>query len=150
MAQAAHVSASLCLSLAGDVNSTKSIIHARSLPQILSSKAPRIVSSSFARGSPLVVWRTSSQRKSECKATSFSVRCEQSTKESNSLDVWLGRLAMVGFASAITVEIATGKGLLEVLQNFGLTAPLPTVALAVTALVGVLTAVFIFQSAAKD
>ncbi|XP_058081066.1 stress enhanced protein 1, chloroplastic isoform X2 [Magnolia sinica] len=147
MAQAAHVSASLCLSLAGDVNSTKSIIHARSLPQILSSKAPRIVSSSFARGSPLVVWRTSSQRKSECKATSFSVRCEQSTKESNSLDVWLGRLAMVGFASAITVEIATGKGLLE---NFGLTAPLPTVALAVTALVGVLTAVFIFQSAAKD
>ncbi|KAF2294644.1 hypothetical protein GH714_014096 [Hevea brasiliensis] len=38
---------------------------------------------------------------------------------------------MVGFAVAISVEIATGKGLLE---NFGLTTPLPTVALAVTGL----------------
>lgn len=85
---------------------------------------------------------------------------------------------MVGFAVAITVEISTGKGLLEVpttpvlpifvsglpsfyvktcfffqfgpLQNFGLTTPLPTVALAVTALVGVLTAIFIFQSASKS
>lgn len=63
------------------------------------------------------------------------------------MDVWLGRFAMVGFAAAITVEIATGKGLLE---NFGLTTPLPTVALAVTALVGVLTAVFIFQSASEN
>lgn len=30
------------------------------------------------------------------------------------MDVWLGRLAMVGFAVAISVEITTGKGLLEV------------------------------------
>jgi hypothetical protein len=37
-----------------------------------------------------------------------------------------------------------------ILQNFGLTSPLPTVALAVTALVGVLTAVFIFQSASEN
>jgi hypothetical protein len=44
---------------------------------------------------------------------SVSIRCEQGTQD-NSLDVWLGRLAMVGFAVAITVEIATGKGLLEV------------------------------------
>jgi len=36
------------------------------------------------------------------------------------------------------------------LQNFGVPTPLPTVALAVTALVGVLTAVFIFQSASKS
>lgn len=43
----------------------------------------------------------------------LSVRCEQSTKEGG-LDVWLGRLAMVGFAVAISVEVATGKGLLEV------------------------------------
>lgn len=78
---------------------------------------------------------------------SVSIRCEQSSQQGNSLDVWLGRLAMVGFAVAITVEIATGKGILE---NFGLTTPLPTVALAVTALVGVLTAVFIFQSASKN
>ncbi|KAL7002849.1 hypothetical protein U1Q18_004007 [Sarracenia purpurea var. burkii] len=98
-------------------------------------------------GSPLLTWRTTCQRKFACKATPFSVMCEQSTKESNSLDIWLGRLAMVGFAVAISVEIATGKGLLE---NFGLTAPLPTVALAVTALVGVLTAIFIFQSASKS
>ncbi|CAN6482391.1 unnamed protein product [Victoria cruziana] len=54
---------------------------------------------------------------------------------------------MVGFAAAVSVEVATGKGLLE---NFGLTTPLPTVALAITALVGVLTAVFIFQSAARN
>lgn len=114
----------------------------------------------------------------ENKRSLVSIRCEQSTKGGNGLDVWLGRLAMVGFAAAISVEIATGKGLLEVwhlqvyiyvyiylllhlqlhilillylrLQNFGLTTPLPTVALAVTALVGVLTAIFIFQSAPES
>ncbi|KAJ4716253.1 stress enhanced protein 1, chloroplastic [Melia azedarach] len=100
----------------------------------------------FATGSSLFR-RISPQRKCSHRATSVSVRCEQSTQGGNSLDVWLGRLAMVGFAVAITVEISTGKGLLE---NFGLTTPLPTVALAVTALVGVLTAVFIFQSASKN
>ena len=47
------------------------------------------------------------------KAALVSIRCEQST-QGNSLDVWLGRFAMVGFAVAISVEIATGKGLLEV------------------------------------
>ncbi|XVF01319.1 hypothetical protein REPUB_Repub04eG0077700 [Reevesia pubescens] len=104
-------------------------------------------SSTFATGSPLLIRRTFQQRKLACKATPISIRCEQSTQGGNSLDVWLGRLAMVGFAVAITVEISTGKGLLE---NFGLTTPLPTVALAVTALVGVLTAIFIFQSASKS
>ncbi|KAJ9705126.1 hypothetical protein PVL29_003260 [Vitis rotundifolia] len=94
-----------------------------------------------------LICRSSRLQKPACRATSVSIRCEQSANEGNSLDVWLGRLAMVGFAVAISVEIATGKGLLE---NFGLTAPLPTVALAVTALVGVLTAVFIFQSASKN
>ncbi|KAH7575307.1 hypothetical protein JRO89_XS02G0080200 [Xanthoceras sorbifolium] len=164
-----------------------------------------------------LVWRSSRQKMPLRKANPVSVRCEQSSQESTSLDVWLGRLAMVGFAAAISVEIATGKGLLEVchtlcaltcelrkyflmqnvrlrkaeaglfpneagkllayvlfdcmlrwkslddikiylissisifvLQNFGLTSPLPTVALAVTGLVGVLTAVFIFQSASKN
>ncbi|KAG4984448.1 Stress enhanced protein 1, chloroplastic [Glycine soja] len=101
---------------------------------------------SFIAGSPLLI-RRNHGRNAACKAMPVSIRCEQSTQEGNSLDVWLGRLAMVGFAVAITVEIATGKGLLE---NFGLTSPLPTVALAVTALVGVLTAVFIFQSASKN
>ncbi|XP_047979332.1 stress enhanced protein 1, chloroplastic-like [Salvia hispanica] len=99
----------------------------------------------FATGSPLSIRTQPIYRR---KATSVSVRCEQSTNEQGSgLDVWLGRLAMVGFAAAISVEIATGKGLL---QNFGLTDPLPTVALAVTALVVALTAVFIFQSASKN
>ncbi|KAF8020161.1 hypothetical protein BT93_G0768 [Corymbia citriodora subsp. variegata] len=100
----------------------------------------------FATGSPLAVKRSSSIRKSASKAAAVSVRCEQNTQEGNSLDVWLGRLAMVGFAAAISVEIGTGKGLWV---NFGLTSPLPTVALAVTALVGVLTAIFIFQSASS-
>ncbi|CAN8276253.1 unnamed protein product [Cochlearia groenlandica] len=79
--------------------------------------------------------------------TSVSIRSEQSTEGSNGLDIWLGRGAMIGFAVALTVEISTGKGLLE---NFGVASPLPTVALAVTALVGVLTAVFISQSSSKN
>ncbi|OMO95639.1 hypothetical protein COLO4_15744 [Corchorus olitorius] len=40
-------------------------------------------------------------------------RPPRDVKGGNSLDVWLGRLAMVGFVVAITVEISTGKGLLE-------------------------------------
>ncbi|XP_022896128.1 stress enhanced protein 1, chloroplastic-like [Olea europaea var. sylvestris] len=100
----------------------------------------------FATGSSSLIQRPL-QRNPATKATSVSIRCEQRTKDSNGLDVWLGRLAMVGFATAISIEIATGKGLLE---NFGLTSPMPAVALAVTALVGVLTAVFIFQSASKN
>lgn len=122
-------------------------------------------------------------RRSGNRAASFSIRSEQNTEGGSGLDIWLGRGAMVGFAVAITVEIATGKGLLEVttskdetfflikeqvekcnhntskidlmsivffVQNFGVASPLPTVALAVTALVGVLTAVFIFQSSSKN
>lgn len=102
---------------------------------------------SFARGSPLLIQRTSCQTRPAYKGALVSIRCEQSTKEGNGLDVWLGRVAMIGFAVGITVEIATGKGILE---NFGLVTPLPTVALAVTALVGVLTAIFIFQSASDN
>ncbi|KAH0728564.1 hypothetical protein KY284_004429 [Solanum tuberosum] len=98
----------------------------------------------FATGSPLLIRNSFSRIKAmPSRAASLSIRCEQSSN----LDVWLGRSAMVGFAAAISVEIATGKGLLE---NFGVSGPLPTVALAVTALVGVLTAVFIFQSASKN
>ncbi|XP_042067979.1 stress enhanced protein 1, chloroplastic-like [Salvia splendens] len=109
------------------------------------ASSSRQFSTAFATGSPLLIRTPIYRRKA---AGLNSVRCEQSTKEEGSgLDVWLGRLAMVGFAAAISVEVATGKGLLE---NFGLTDPLPTVALAVTALVGVLTAVFIFQSASKN
>ncbi|CAA2988782.1 stress enhanced 1, chloroplastic-like [Olea europaea subsp. europaea] len=67
----------------------------------------------FATGSSSLIQRPL-QGNPATKATSVSIRCEQSTKDSNGLDVWLGRLAMVGFATAISIEIATGKGLLEV------------------------------------
>ncbi|XP_051137824.1 stress enhanced protein 1, chloroplastic-like [Andrographis paniculata] len=78
---------------------------------------------------------------------SASIRCEQSSKPSSSGDVWIGRLAMVSFATAVTVEVATGKGPLE---NLGVPTPLPTVALAVAVLVAVLVAYFIFQSASEN
>ncbi|TVU30950.1 hypothetical protein EJB05_22608 [Eragrostis curvula] len=79
---------------------------------------------------------------------SLSVRCEQGAKGGGGgLDVWLSRGAMLGFVGAVAVELSTGKG---VLQNVGLTAPLPTVALALTGVVGVFTAFIIFQSGSRD
>ncbi|KAI3805039.1 hypothetical protein L1987_27037 [Smallanthus sonchifolius] len=133
----AQVSSSLCISTAARISAVS---------QLPSSGLPRI-GTSFICGSPLVICGAHHQKALLRKATSFSVRCEQSSKDGSGLDVWLGRTAMVGFAVAISVEIATGKGLLE---NFGLTSPLPTVALALTVLVVVLTAVFIFQSASEN
>ncbi|KAL1215776.1 Stress enhanced protein 1 [Cardamine amara subsp. amara] len=106
------------------------------------------IRSTFASGSPLLPLNLRMNRRGGTSGNrAVSIRSEQSTEESNGLDIWLGRGAMVGFAVAITVEISTGKGLLE---NFGVASPLPTVALAVTALVGVLAAVFIFQSSSKN
>ncbi|KAL8060645.1 hypothetical protein ABFX02_02G038000 [Erythranthe guttata] len=119
-------------------------------PSITASSArfPRKFGTSFATGSPLLIEKPLHQRRNcvykYSNSKSVSIRCEQSSKEGSGIDVWLGRFAMVGFVAAVTVEIATGKGLLD---NFGLTAPLPTVALVVTAVVGVLTAAVIFQSA---
>ncbi|CAJ2630542.1 unnamed protein product [Trifolium pratense] len=140
----AQSSASLSVSLHARVFTTRNNYYAASAqfpkPTLASFQA------SFATGSSLMI-RRSRDRKAVCKAMPVSIRCEQNTNDGNGLDVWLGRVAMVGFATAITVEITSGKGLLE---NFGLTSPLPTVALAVTALVGVLTAVFIFQSASEN
>ncbi|GJN20509.1 hypothetical protein PR202_gb07896 [Eleusine coracana subsp. coracana] len=81
---------------------------------------------------------------------SLSVRCEQGAKGGGGgggLDVWLSRGAMLGFVGAVAVELTTGKG---VLQNVGLTAPLPTVALGLTGVVGAFTAFLIFQSASQD
>ncbi|XP_050209970.1 stress enhanced protein 1, chloroplastic [Mercurialis annua] len=144
MAVASQVSASLCLSIAHSCSVSSSRTHAVfRLPG--SRLAP--IKTTFATGLPLILTsRTSHQTRRASNATLVSVRSEQST-QGNGLDVWLGRFAMIGFAAAISVEVATGKGLLE---NFGLTSPLPTVALAVTGLVGVLTAVFIFQSASEN
>ncbi|KAL9231735.1 hypothetical protein vseg_006924 [Gypsophila vaccaria] len=137
-----QVSASLNLSIYDTCRSNSPKFYAFSKA---SSSSFARSSSSFARGSPLVIRTTSARAKAAPKANSVSIRCEQSAE--GGLDVWLGRLAMIGFALALTVEVSTGKGLLE---NFGLTSPLPTVALGVTGLVGVLTAVFIFQSASKN
>ncbi|KAL5714051.1 hypothetical protein ACHQM5_016064 [Ranunculus cassubicifolius] len=103
--------------------------------------------SGFELLSSEVVRRPTSQRKPDARAASISIKCEQGTKEGSGVDVWLGRFAMIGFAAAIGTEVTTGRGVLE---NFGLTSPLPTVALAVAGLVGVLTAIFIFQSASKE
>ncbi|XP_057495310.1 stress enhanced protein 1, chloroplastic [Actinidia eriantha] len=137
----AQVSSSLCSSIHGNCALRSPVITRHQLVNTAR------IGNFFAIASPPLISKTTCQRKFARKAASLSIRCEQSSKEGNSLDVWLGRSAMVGFAVAISVEIATGKGLLE---NFGLTSPLPTVALGVTALVGVLTAIFIFQSASKS
>ncbi|CAN6283125.1 unnamed protein product [Urochloa humidicola] len=76
------------------------------------------------------------------------VRCEQGAKGGGGgLDVWLSRGAMLGFVGVVAVELTTGKGVLE---NVGLTAPLPTVALALTGVVGIFTAFIIFQSGTQD
>ncbi|KAL5204421.1 hypothetical protein ABZP36_009292 [Zizania latifolia] len=80
-------------------------------------------------------------------ATSLSVRCEQSSKQGGGgADVWLSRLAMVSFSTAVVVEVSTGKGLVA---NFGVATPAPTLALAVTSLVAGLAVYFIFQSGAS-
>ncbi|KAJ6965126.1 stress enhanced protein 1 [Populus alba x Populus x berolinensis] len=145
MAAVAQVTASLSLSIhdASAVGSSRTHLPISRLPTFTFARN----GTTFATGSPFLISRTSYQKKAAGRATFVSVRCEQNTQDGSSVDVWIGRLAMVAFAGAIGVEIATGKGLLE---NFGLTNPLPTVALAVTGLMGVLAAVFIFQSASKN
>ncbi|KAL4598430.1 hypothetical protein ACB092_11G059400 [Castanea dentata] len=140
----AQISSSLSLSVR-DAYAFSSPKTSCATPRLPLSKLS-LYGSVFATGSPLLIRQTCYQKQPAGKAMLLPIRCEQGTQD-NSSDVWLGRFAMIGFAVAITVEVTTGKGLLE---NFGLTSPLPTVALAVTALVGVLTAVFIFQSASKD
>ncbi|KAH7278814.1 hypothetical protein KP509_38G057100 [Ceratopteris richardii] len=50
---------------------------------------------------------------------------------------------MLGFVGVVSVEVATGKGVLE---NAGLVTPLPTPALVLTTVVGVITAFGIFTS----
>ncbi|XP_037496869.1 stress enhanced protein 1, chloroplastic [Jatropha curcas] len=142
----AQVSASLSFSSVHDVCAFSSARRIHAISQLPISSFTKS-GTPFATGSPLLISRTALQKKHVGRTSLVSIRCGQSTQKGSSLDVWLGRLAMIGFAVAITVEISTGKGLLE---NFGLTAPLPSVALAVTGLVGVLTAIFIFQSASKD
>lgn len=61
-----------------------------------------------------VFHRNAHTRKAGSHMRSMSIRCEQSANESQGASVWLGRLAMIGFATAISIEVSTGKGLLEV------------------------------------
>uniref|UniRef100_A0A1J3ESG4 Stress enhanced protein 1, chloroplastic n=1 Tax=Noccaea caerulescens TaxID=107243 RepID=A0A1J3ESG4_NOCCA len=152
MALSSQVSASLAFSLSNPAAMNPPRFTNLTCASRVHVPAPQLAGtrSTFASGSPLLPMNlrmTGGGRRSGNRAATVSIRSEQSTEGGNGLDVWLGRGAMVGFAVAITVEIATGKGLLE---NFGVASPLPTVALAVTALVGVLTAVFIFQSSSKN
>ncbi|XP_021816068.1 stress enhanced protein 1, chloroplastic [Prunus avium] len=105
----AQISASLSLSIRDASGISSAAASPARLPLF---NSPRI-GTAFSTGSPLIIRTVYHQRKAVCKSMPLSVRCEQSTKEGG-LDVWLGRLAMVGFAVAISVEVATGKGLLEV------------------------------------
>ncbi|ESQ53711.1 hypothetical protein EUTSA_v10026482mg [Eutrema salsugineum] len=74
---------------------------------------------SFSEAVPLnlSMTRGGGRRSGNRGGASVSIRSEQNTEGSNGLDIWLGRGAMIGFAVAITVEIATGKGLLEVTSS---------------------------------
>jgi len=40
--------------------------------------------------------------------------CEKRTEVNNSLDIWLGQIAMLSIVAFITIEITTGKGVLQV------------------------------------
>ncbi|KAL2900156.1 Stress enhanced protein 1 chloroplastic [Bienertia sinuspersici] len=59
---------------------------------------------SFLRGSPLGC--------PQSKLDFYKMRAKYTG--GSGLDIWLGRIAMIGFAVAISVEVSTGKGLLEV------------------------------------
>ncbi|XP_078172241.1 stress enhanced protein 1, chloroplastic-like [Carex rostrata] len=110
-------------------------------------KRPLSLASSFTQGSCHAYNINAHKRKVRPRTMSLTIRCEQSANESQGAIVWLGRLAMVSFATAITIEISTGKGLLE---NIGLATPQYSLAFFVTALVIGLVALFIFQSSSRN
>jgi hypothetical protein len=68
----------------------------------------------FSLVTALAQCRSSNRFRHKSGAKVSSIRCEQGTKNSDGLDVWLSRGAMLGFTAALTVELSTGKGLLEV------------------------------------
>ncbi|CAM6081916.1 unnamed protein product [Calypogeia fissa] len=89
------------------------------------------------------------QRKGVRTVVSRGPRCEatEGGGQNSKVDVWIGRAAMLGFVTAISTEIASGKG---VLANLGISTPAPTLALALTALVGAILAFGVFRSAAEE
>ncbi|XP_039784458.1 stress enhanced protein 1, chloroplastic-like [Panicum virgatum] len=120
---------------------------------LLSSASPRFLLAAAAGNGVSRLSVTSARpaaraSRRHARQRALSVRCEQGAKGGGGgLDVWLSRGAMLGFVGAVAVELSTGKGVLE---NVGLTAPLPTAALALTGVVGVLAAFLIFQSGSRD
>ncbi|CAO2144823.1 unnamed protein product, partial [Urochloa humidicola] len=100
---------------------------------------------SFGRGASELRVTSSKRHVSSTATRSLSIRCEQSVKQGGGggADVWLGRAAMLGFASAVAVEVSTGKGFL---QNLGVATPAPTLALVVSGLVVGLAVFFLLQS----
>ncbi|TKV93858.1 hypothetical protein SEVIR_9G256800v4 [Setaria viridis] len=122
---------------------------------LLSSASPRLrLASAAGNGVPRLsvtsARPTARGSRRNARPRALSVRCEQGAKGGGGgggLDVWLSRGAMLGFVGVVAVELTTGKG---VLQNVGLTAPLPTVALGLTGVVGIFTAFIIFQSGSQD
>uniref|UniRef100_J3N9N1 Stress enhanced protein 1 n=1 Tax=Oryza brachyantha TaxID=4533 RepID=J3N9N1_ORYBR len=85
-------------------------------------------------------------------ATSLSGRCEQTAKQGGGgggggADRWLGRIGMISFATAVILEVSTGKGLVA---NLGVATPAPALALVVTSLAAGLTVYFIFQAGSSD
>ncbi|RLN42303.1 stress enhanced protein 1, chloroplastic-like [Panicum miliaceum] len=120
---------------------------------LLSSASRLLLAAAAGNGVPRVSVTSARpaarENRRSARPRALSVRCEQGAKGGGGggLDVWLSRGAMLGFVGAVAVELSTGKGVLE---NVGLTAPLPTVALALTGVVGVFVAFLIFQSGSRD
>jgi len=132
----------------GKISSSRSAMPVMSLCSPLIKNGISFSSScQLLQSSQIFILQATRARTQERRGVSVGVRCEQSTEGGNSLDIWLGRIAMLSFAAAITIEVTTGKG---VLQNIGLTSPLPTVSLALVTVVGVLVAFLIFRSGSKD
>uniref|UniRef100_A0A0E0MHB8 Stress enhanced protein 1 n=1 Tax=Oryza punctata TaxID=4537 RepID=A0A0E0MHB8_ORYPU len=119
-------------------------------PSPVSSPAAAAAASSPRRHAS-VLRVTSSKRRPlfSRAATSLTVRCEQTAKPGGGggADVWLSRLAMVSFSTAVVVEVSTGKGLVA---NLGVATPAPTLALVVTSLAAGLAVYFIFQAGSRN
>ncbi|CAD6253056.1 unnamed protein product [Miscanthus lutarioriparius] len=98
---------------------------------------------SVLRSSPVVAAAAAAPSFSGMSSHGAKQSARQGSSGGGGPDVWLGRAAMVGFASAIAVEVATGKGFL---QNLGVASPAPTLALVVSGLVVGLAVFFLLQS----
>lgn len=132
----------------GEISSSRSAMPVMSICSPLTKNIISFSSScQLLQSSRIFILQATCPRIQQRRGVSVGVRCEQNSEGGNSLDIWLGRIAMLSFAAAITIEITTGKG---VLQNIGLTSPLPTVSLGLVTAVGIFFAFNIFRSASED